>query len=101
MPFDRVGIFTQALNTAFVKGYDAVAEPAPIEQAMTMVPSEGRVENYPWLHPPPMMRQWKGYRRYAKLGETNYRVPNRTYTSEFEVPLEDLTDDQVEGFKLQ
>jgi phage major head subunit gpT-like protein len=101
MPFDRVGLFTQALNAAFVKGYDAIAEPAPIEAAMTIVPSNGRIENYPWLHPPPLMRQWEGFRRYAKLGETNYRVPNKTYTAEFEVPLEDLDDDQIEGFKLQ
>jgi hypothetical protein len=63
--------------------------------------SKGRVENYPWLYPPPLLHQWKGYRQYAKLGETNYRVPNMTYTAEFEALLEDLDDDQVGGFKLQ
>lgn len=47
------------------------------------------------------MHEWKGYRQYSKLGETNYRVPNMTWTSEFEVLSEDLEDDQVEGFKRQ
>jgi phage major head subunit gpT-like protein len=98
---DRVDIFTQAMNTAFVNAYDAIAEPAPIEKAMTEVPSKGRIENYPWIYPPPLLRRWLGYRRYAKLGETNYRVPNITYTAEFEVLLEDLEDDQVDGFKRQ
>lgn len=54
-----------------------------------------------WLYPPPLMHQWKGYRQYAKLGETQYRVPNLTYTAEFEALKEDLDDDQVDGFKLQ
>lgn len=47
MAYDRIDLFTQALNTAFVRAYDAVADPAPIEVAMTEVPSRGRVENYP------------------------------------------------------
>ncbi len=99
--YDKVDLFTQALNTAFINSYQGVAPPAPIEQAMTIVPSNGRIENYPWIYPPPFLREWKGYRRYSHLGETNYRVPNKTYTAEFEVPYEDLEDDQVGGFKLQ
>lgn len=98
---DRVDIYTQAMNAAFVNAYEAVPEQAPIDDALTIVPSKGRVENYPWLYPPPMLHQWKGYRQYAKLGVTNYRVPNVTYTSEFEAPFEDLEDDQIDGFKRQ
>ena len=98
---DRIDIYTQALNAAFINAYNAVAEPAPIEPAVTPVTSKGRVENYPWLYPPPLLHQWKGYRQYAKLGETNYRVPNVTYTAEFEALYEDFEDDQVGGFKLQ
>ncbi len=101
MPFDKIDLYTQALNTAFIRSYEAVADPAPIDDAITIVPSKGRVENYPWLYPPPLMHQWKGYRQYAKLAETQYRVPNLTYTAEFECAEEDLDDDQVEGFKLQ
>ena len=89
------------MNAAFVNSYEAVADTPPIADCITEVPSKGRVENYPWIYPPPMMHQWKGYRQYAKLAETNYRVPNRTYTAEFECNLEDLDDDQLDGFRRQ
>ncbi len=98
---DRIDLYTQALNAAFVNAYEAIAEPAPIMTCVTEVGSKGRVENYPWLYPPPLLHQWKGYRQYATLGETNYRVPNITYTAEFQALYEDLEDAQVEGFKKQ
>ena len=98
---DRIDIYTQALNAAFINSFSAIAEPAPIEPAITVVQSKGRIERYPWMYPPPLLHAWKGYRQYAKLGETDYRVPNVTYTAEFEALYEDLEDDQVGGFKLQ
>ncbi len=98
---DRIDIFTQAMNAAFVNAYEIVPEQPPVDAAIFDVPSKGRVENYPWMYPPPILHQWKGYRQYAKLGETNYRVPNVTYTAEFELLKEDFDDDQVGGFKLQ
>lgn len=101
MPFDRIDIYAQALNTAFVSAYDAIADVAPIEVALTEVPSHGRVENYPWMFPPPMPHLWQGFRQYATLGTTNYRVPNLTWTAEFECNEEDLQDDQIDGFKRQ
>ncbi len=97
----NVTIYTQAMNTAFIKGYEAIAEVAPIQKAILEVPSNGRVENYPWMYPPPLMHQWKGYRQFATLGVQNYAVPNITYTAEFEILLEDFNDDQVSGFKMQ
>lgn len=99
--FDRVDIYTQALNTAFISAYDTVADPAPIDDAILIVPSKGRVENYPFLFPPPMFHEWQGFRAYAELAEENYRVPNKTWTAEFEVAKEDLDDEQIEGFKKQ
>ncbi len=99
--FDRVGLFTTALKTAFINGLEMITTPPPIEKAMMRVPSTGKVENYPWLYPPPMFRLWKGYRAYAKLGEGNYRVPNQTYSAEFEVLFEDLEDEQIPGFSRQ
>ncbi len=101
MSYDRVDIFTQALNASFVNSYTGPTETSAIDKALTIVPSKGRVENYPWLYPPPLMHEWKGYRQYAKLGETNYRVPNKTWTDEIEVLYEDLEDDQIDGFKKQ
>jgi phage major head subunit gpT-like protein len=98
---DRIDIFTQAMNAAFINGYDAIAEIPPIAKALQIVPSGGRIENYPWMYPPPLLHQWQGFRQYAKLGETNYRVENKTYTAEFEALYEDLQDDQVDGFKRQ
>ena len=101
MVMDRVGIYTQALNAAFVQGYNAVPKTSPIDQGLQIIPSHGRVENYPWMYPPPLAHQWNGFRQFALLGDTNYRVPNITYTAEFLCLLEDLEDDQIAGFKLQ
>jgi len=99
MTMDRIDILTQSLNSAFVNAYEMSQEPYPIESAMTIVPSKGRVENYPWMYPPPMMHKWKGYREFAKAGEANYRVPNVTYDNGFEIELEDWDDAQVDGWK--
>jgi phage major head subunit gpT-like protein len=98
---DIQSIYTVAMNGAFLNGYDAIAETPPIQQALTIVPSKSKVETYPWMFPPPLMHEWQGYRNYAQLGETKYRVPNVTYTAEFKALEEDITDDQVGGFKLQ
>ncbi len=98
---DFVGLYTVALNSAFVRAYEQVPEPPPITQALTEIGSKGRVENYPWLFPPPLAHQWRGFRQFAHLGETNYRVPNVTWTAEFECLLEDMEDDQINGFSLQ
>jgi phage major head subunit gpT-like protein len=98
---DKVDLFTQAMNSAFINSYNAIATPTPLDKALAIVPSGGRVENYPWMYPPPLLSQWKGYRVFAKLGETNYRIPNVTFSAGFEVPVEDLNDDQVGGYKLQ
>ena len=98
---DKIDIFTQAMNAAFVKSYEIVPEQAPIEEAIFEVPSHGKVENYPWMYPPPLLAEWKGYTNWAKLGATNYRVPNITYRAGFEIQKEDFEDDQVGGFKLQ
>ncbi len=99
--FQNVDVFTQALNTAFVNEYNIVPEQAPIEQAIFEVPSKGRLENYPWMYPPPILHAWKGYRQYAGLATTLYSIRNITFTAEFEILKEDLDDDQVSGFKLQ
>jgi phage major head subunit gpT-like protein len=99
--FQPVDVFTQQMNAAFIKGYDDVGETPDIAKALTIVPSKGRVENLPWISPPPMMHQWQGMRQYGTLSETNYRVPNLTYTQEFRILNEDLDDDQVGGFKMK
>lgn len=101
MALENLSIFTTAMNAAFINAYQIAYEPPPVDKALTVVPSTGRAENYPWLFPPPLMREWEGYRRFVKLGTNNYQVKNLTYTSEFEILLEDLEDAQVPGYKLQ
>ncbi len=96
-----IDVFTQTVNAAFVNAYMQIPPQPPISKALTVIGSKGRIENYPWLYPPPLMHQWHGYRQYAKLGQTKYTVPNLTYTAEFEALLEDLDDDQIDGFKMQ
>jgi phage major head subunit gpT-like protein len=99
--FQPVDVFTQQMNAAFIKGYDDVGETPDVERALTIIPSKGRVENLPWISPPPMPHLWQGARAYAQLSETNYRVANLTYTQEFKILNEDLDDDQVGGFKMK
>ena len=98
---DNIGLFTVALNAAFVNAYNQIADPAPIDRAITEVGSKSKVENYPWMFPPPLLAQWDGFTRYAKLGNTIYRIPNVTYRTGFEVLTQDLDDDQIDGFKIQ
>jgi phage major head subunit gpT-like protein len=98
---DTVNLYTQTLNDAFVKSYQGVYEPAPIDASLTTVPSKGRIENYPFMFPPPQMSEWRGYRNWAKLASRNYRVENKVYSAQFEVKYDDLADDQVGGFAMQ
>ncbi len=98
---DRVDLYTQALNTAFVNGWDPIADQGPIETVLTRFPSKGRVENVPWLYPPPLPHLWAGFRQYAQLGEGNYRIPIQTYTAEFSILNHDLDDEQIPGWSRQ
>jgi phage major head subunit gpT-like protein len=101
IPFDIVGLYTQALNTAFVNAFDGVVDPPPIEKVMTREKVGGRSVNAPWLYPPPLPHLFKGYRQYAKLGEGNYRLPVQTYTAEFEIDKHDLDDEAIAGWSKQ
>lgn len=98
---DTVNLYTQAMNDAFIKSYQGAYEPAPIDASMTVIPSKGRIENYPYMFPPPLMSEWKGYRNWAKAASKNYRVENKTYSANLEIKYEDMADDQVGGFALQ
>lgn len=47
MAYDRVDLYTQALNAAFINSYEGIAPVTPIDDVLTIVPSKGRIENYP------------------------------------------------------
>lgn len=96
----NVDIYTTAMNAAFVNSYNMIQEPGPIDECITKVPSTSKIENYPYIFPPPLMHEWKGYRQFAKAAASNYKVINKTYTAEFEIELEDYDDIQVPGWKL-
>ncbi len=55
-----IDIYTQAMNAAFVNAYMQIPPQPPIAKAMTVIGSKGRIENYPWIYPPPLMHQWHG-----------------------------------------
>jgi len=101
MATDLLNLFTQALRSEFIKGYEIVAEPPPLDKALQRIPSTGRIENYAWLTPPPGMSDWQGYRRYAKLGDINYRVPNLKYDAALSILQDDIDDDQTGGYMIQ
>lgn len=98
---DTVNLYTQAMNDAFVKSYGGVYEPAPIDSSLTIVPSKGLIENYPYMFPPSQMTEWRGYRNWAKMASSNYRVQNKVYSVQIEVGYDNLADDQVGGYALQ
>lgn len=95
---DKIDIFTAALRTEFEKGFNAIADPAPIEAAIEIIPSTARDENYAWLSPVPAIDSYKGYRRYGKISEVKYKVSNLEYDAAFEVLNRDIEDDQTGGY---
>ncbi len=42
-----IDVFTQAVNAAFVNAYMQIPEQSPVDKAMTIIGSKGRIENYP------------------------------------------------------
>lgn len=95
---DKIDIFTAVLRTEFERGFNAVAEPAPIDKAIEVIPSTAREENYAWLSPVPAIARYQGYRRYGKISEIKYKVSNLEFDAAFEVLNRDIEDDQTGGY---
>lgn len=95
---DKIDIFTAVLRTEFERGFNAVADPAPIDKALQIIPSTAREENYAWLSPVPAIDTYKGYRRYGKISEIKYKISNLEYDAAFEVLNRDIEDDQTGGY---
>lgn len=94
----QVSIFTSALKSQFVTLFEETAEPMAFEQFTERIPSTARIEHYPWMSPVPGVSLWTGHRRYGKLTTSIYSVENKEFSSEFEVLLRDVEDDQVSGY---
>lgn len=99
MSLQRVDIFTAAMRAEFINTYSSVADPAPWQDIVQVVPSTTRIENYSHLFPAPGVSEFTGARRFVRIGETSYKVENKTYDTGFSVLLDDLNDDQVGGYK--
>jgi phage major head subunit gpT-like protein len=96
-----INLFTVAMRAEFLRSMQAVAEPAPFEALATIVPSTARIENYAWMAPAPGISRYVGHRRLAGIDQTKYSVENLEYDGAFSVPLRDIEDDQVGGYKLR
>jgi len=89
------------MRAEFLNSMEGAAEPAPIEDWVTPVPSTARIENYAWMTPAPGISRYQGYRRLAQMSPVKYSVENLEYDGAFSVSLRDVEDDQVGGYKLR
>ena len=96
-----INLFTAAMRTEFLRSSQAVAEPAPVDKIITTVPSTARIENYSWMTPAPGISRYVGRRRKAQLDAIKYTVENREYDGTLTVPIRDIEDDQVGGYKIR
>lgn len=98
--FQQIDIFTQAMSAEFARHYREELETAPIDKALWRMPSTARIENHLWMRLPPFFKRWSGLRDYGKAGTKKYSVENLPYTAEFQIDIDDLSDDQLGGFKI-
>ncbi len=96
-----INLFTQRLRMEFLRAQTAVAVPAPIMAATTIIPSTARVENYPWMFPPPKLSRYLGRRRWGGTQQIKYTVPNQAFDAGFKVEGFDVDDDLVGGYAMQ
>jgi phage major head subunit gpT-like protein len=96
-----IGIFAGTLRDEFMLAYEAAMEQPPWERIITDIPSDARIEHYPWFAPPPGISLYSGHRRYGRSDTIKYSVENREFSDGFIVNLIDWDDDQVGGYKMQ
>ncbi len=97
----EINLFTAALRGEFIKAMQAVQRPAPYEPFTTIIPSTARIENYPWMTPGPGPSRYMGRRRKAQVDQIKYSVENVEYDATLSVPLRDIEDDQIGGYKMR
>lgn len=96
-----INIFTAAMRTEFLNSMAVQQEPAPFERVTTIVPSTARIERYPWMTPAPGISRYLGHRRRASLDQIKYTLENIEYDGTLTVPLRDVEDDIVGGYKMR
>lgn len=96
-----INLFTAALRKEYLSSMQAVATPAPTDPFTLTVPSTARIERYPWMMPSPGFSRYMGRRRIAQLDQILYSVENAEYDASMGVPLRDIEDDILGGYKLR
>lgn len=101
---DKVTIFTAAMRSEFLQAYDALRtgiKITPWTGFVQRIASTARIEQYPWMSPPPRLKRWLGKRNYTEADFSKYKVENLEYSAEMKVKLRDIEDEQVGGFGSQ
>lgn len=94
-----INLLTGVLRAEFLNSLPNVAKPAPFSNITTVINSTVRMENYGYMTPTPGLAPYKGYRRLGTISSKTYSILNIPYDASFVVPLRDLKDDQVGGYK--
>ena len=96
----EVTAFTAMARAEFMKGKMAAEQvgPAAYEQFVTRLASTTRVETHTFMSSLPRLREFKGYTPFARLGTSEYVIPNKEYRVGLAVRKTDLDDDQIGGY---
>lgn len=101
---DKVTIFTAAMRSEYMQAYDALRAGnvmTPWDSFVTRIPSNARIEQYPWMSPPPRLKRWLGKRHYTRPDVSAFKVENLEYSAEEAVWLRDIEDDQTGGYSAR
>lgn len=101
---DKVTIFTAAMRHEFMTAYDALRtglKITPWTGFVQRIPSTARIEQYPWMSPPPRLKRWLGKRNYKRPDFSKMKVENLEYSAEEIILLRDIEDDQTGGYSTR
>lgn len=85
-------IFAQKMNLAFLNTLETTAVQGPFDDCLSRLESTQRVEDYASLSPLPGVQQYKGHRRFGRLGEIDFKVANLEFDNAVEVKARDIRD---------
>lgn len=85
-----------AITTGFKTVFNGVLSQAPGQHKLvaTVVPSNTKVQTYPWLGTIPNMREWLGDRVIHGLRAHGYSITNKPFELTIGVDRDDIEDDQ-------
>lgn len=95
----QVSLFTNLLRTEFLNSMQVVAKPAEYERYTQIVGTTTRNTPFGWMTPAPGINKYEGHRRLATLDTINYSIDAIEFDGAFQVPLIDIEDDNVGGYR--